>query len=349
MSKNVLLEFEKLKDLHSGLGQFCFHLGKEFSQNKNTSDLKFTFFQPKNTFNMFGNQFSYINSSRYKRVHSLFSPQCDVWHMTHQDSAFKVPESSKLVLTIHDLNFLFKTHKNHDRLLKKLQSKINQAEVVTFISNFTKETCFKNLDFSNKKTQVIYNGISLNYRKWDNEFPQKKQFNKFLFSIGIISAKKNFQSLIPLMEKIKDYELVIAGRKNTSYGEELEQLIKKYRLEDRVHLIGNISEDQKIWYYKNCEAFIFPSTQEGFGMPVIEAMTFGKPVFVSNSTSLPEIAGPHGYYFDNFDANEMQNVFEKGMHDYLAHPEKKQVIIEWTKQFSWHKAADLYIELYKSL
>lgn len=348
MSKTVLLEFEKLKDLHSGLGQFCFHLGKELSQLKN-SELEFVFFQPAKNFNLFGDSFSYINSAKYKRLHSLFSPKCDLWHMTHQDSSYKPPASSKLILTIHDLNFLFKKNKNHGQLLKRLQQKIDRAEIITFISNYTKDTCQQNLDFSHKKTQVIYNGISLNYRKWNNEFPRKKQFGKFLFSIGIISAKKNFHTLIPFMTKMIDYELVIAGRKNTSHGQELENLIKKYNLENRVHLIGNVSEDEKIWYYEHCEAFIFPSTQEGFGMPVVEAMTFGKPVFVSNSTSLPEIAGPQGYYFDDFDPNEMKKIVEYGLHDFQMNPEKKQLIIDWTKKFSWAQAADQYLSLYKSL
>lgn len=347
MSKKVLLEFEKLKDLHSGLGQFCFHLGKQLSEIK-THELKFLYFQPEKHFNLFGKQ-TYINSAKIKRLHSIFSPQCDLWHMTHQDSSFKPPTDSQVILTIHDLNFLFKQHKNHDRLLKKLQQKINRASIVTFISNYTKETCFQHLDFSQKKTEVIYNGISLNYRKWNNDYPRKKQFKKFLFSIGIISAKKNFSSLIPFMAKLSDYELVIAGRKNTSEGQELENLIRKYNLENRVHLIGNVSEDEKIWYYEHCEAFIFPSTQEGFGMPVIEAMTFGKPVFVTNSTSLPEVAGPHGYYFENFEPSEMEKVFENGMDDYAKNSAKKKLIIDWTKKFSWEDAAQSYFKVYKSL
>jgi len=62
-----------------------------------------------------------------------------------------------------------------------------------------------------------------------------------------------------------------------------------------VSLLGTISESDKIFYYKNCLAFAFPSLREGFGFPVLEAMTFGKPVFLSNKTSLPEIGGSHAF------------------------------------------------------
>ena len=95
----------------------------------------------------------------------------------------------------------------------------------------------------------------------------------------------------------------------------------------------------------NCEAFIFPSLSEGFGIPPIESMQLGKPTFLSNLTSLPEIGGPHAYYFESFDENHMQDVFLKGMEDYRTN-NRKEAIVNWANQFSWEKATQEYLDVY---
>ena len=76
-------------------------------------------------------------------------------------------------------------------------------------------------------------------------------------------------------------------------------------LEERIILPGEISDMDKYWLYKNCEAFVFPSMYEGFGLPVIEAMNFGKPVFLSTFSSLPEVGGKYALYWENFDSQLM--------------------------------------------
>ena len=90
---------------------------------------------------------------------------------------------------------------------------------------------------------------------------------------------------------------------------------------------------------------MFPSIAEGFGLPVIEAMHFGKPVFLSKFTSLPEVGGNVAYYFDNFNAAHMQSVFAKGMQDFENRKPQKE-IMEQAAKFSWDKAAIQYLELY---
>jgi glycosyltransferase involved in cell wall biosynthesis len=99
---------------------------------------------------------------------------------------------------------------------------------------------------------------------------------------------------------------------------EVMEAAKKFGVEDRVKLIGPATEEEKYWYYKNCEAFLFPSYAEGFGLPVIEAMYHGKPVFISDKTSLPEVGGDAAYYFRNFEPEYMQEVFKEGMRDYAC-------------------------------
>ena len=93
---------------------------------------------------------------------------------------------------------------------------------------------------------------------------------------------------------------------------------------------------------------MFPSYAEGFGLPVIEAMQYGKPVFLSTSTCLPEIGGPDAYYFENFEAAYMQEQFKACMKHYQEtnHQEK---IRTRASQFTWQNAASQYMDVYKSL
>src|SRR5690625_7873586 len=83
-----------------------------------------------------------------------------------------------------------------------------------------------------------------------------------------------------MMSLIKDYNLILSGNENTLKDNEVRMLIKELNLENRVFMIGRISELAKQYYMKNCTAFLFPSIGEGFGLPPIEAMRFGKPVFL---------------------------------------------------------------------
>jgi len=79
---------------------------------------------------------------------------------------------------------------------------------------------------------------------------------------------------------------------------------------------GKINAEEKQYYLQNCSAFVFPSLLEGFGIPPIEAMRFGKPIFLSKLTSLPEIGGDKAFYWDTFDAKDMATIFTNGMHTF---------------------------------
>jgi glycosyltransferase involved in cell wall biosynthesis len=101
---------------------------------------------------------------------------------------------------------------------------------------------------------------------------------------------------------------------------------------------------------KNCTAFLFPSIREGFGLPPIEAMSFGKPVFLSDKTSLPEIGGEVSNYWTNFDPEYMKEVLLNG----LSHFESNKIEIETllkkrAASFDWKVAAAQYFDVYKQI
>lgn len=330
MSKKILIDFEKIKDPYSGLGQFCLHLKNYFDK----SELNLVYFRP-GKFLKLAKKFPFI------------LPSSDVFHAVHQDSPFR-PWSSKTkyILTVHDLNALYESSQfgSGEFYKRTLQKRIDRASAVTFISEFTASEVKKNFVIDMNKTQVIYNGISLGDKV---EKPAFVPNAKFLFSVGTVLPKKNFHVLIDFLKILPDYKIVVAGTTFHSYAKDMQKRIQDEGLADRFFLVGTIDEAHKIWYYQNAEAFLFPSLLEGFGLPVAEAMSLGLPLFISDKTSLPEIGGEDAYYFKSFDAESMRDVFVSGMKNFT--PEKKERLIKRSKMFDWKKAAEAYLNLYKSV
>lgn len=347
--KRVFLEMEKIKKPNSGLGQFCLHLGNAFTR---LPSLNFQpgFFVPRNQQSVFGNEYEYITSSKVYRFFRL-QQKFDIWHCLHQESRYLPShKSTKIIVTIHDLNFLElkKSTLKQKLKLKKIQDLIDQASAVTVISNYTEKIIRMNLHIPDIPVRVIYNGNSL-LKFPDASKPLFMPETRFFFSIGIITPKKNFTTLVPVLHHFKDFFLVIAGDKSHKYAEEVYQIAKDHGLEKRLILPGTVSDEEKYWLYQNCTAFLFPSLAEGFGLPVIEAMSLGKPVFLSTSTSLPEIGGKEAFYFNDFKPEAMAEIIHQGLSEITFDRTKSERIKEWADQFSWTRAAEAYQKLYNEL
>jgi glycosyltransferase involved in cell wall biosynthesis len=303
-----------------------------------------------NDFGFFGNEVIYEKHRSIDKFYRFNTGKFDIWHMTTTLSWYQpFDKKVNLIYTIHDLHFLIEFWNNHHsnkRTLDRIRKRAERADFIVAISQYSLDMANELLPIKNKPQKVIYNGGRV-CEVADCFSPRIKPSGPFLFSLGQMYTRKNFHVLPPLL-KNNDYQLIIAGLPQTDYGNKVLEEARKYGVSDRVSLIGPISEEEKSWYYKNCLAFLFPSIAEGFGLPVIEAMQFGKPVFLSDQTSLPEIGGTEAYYFENFDPEYMQHQFAtclKNYHD--THPQEK--IKQRAKHFSWANCAKAYLDLYKSL
>lgn len=340
---NIVIDIDRMKYPNTGMFEFCSNLYEAF---KNNNSFQFIFYKHKKT--VLDSFAKVINISLFDRFLLMVSPKYDVWHTTNQ-LATRIPSNAKkLVYTIHDLNFLYanKSESKKQKLLMKIQKNIDKADYLTFISEFSHQDVKKRLNIDGKKYKIVYNGVTI---KQPVNNPILLPNKPFIFSLGVIDPKKNIHTILALLQ-VSDYDLVISGKvTNEKYYQSIVSEIKKLNLENRVFFTNTISENDKYWYLKNCEAFIFPSLSEGFGIPPIEAMRFGKPVFLSNLTSLPEIGGKAAYYFESFDSDKMQNVFLNRMKDYAENQSRKEEIINWSLQFTWEKASKEYIEVYNEL
>ncbi len=346
----ILIDLGKLKKLYSGLGQFSYFFGQYLKKVKDP-DCHWNFLVPHNYVNQFGEECDYEELSFSRRYLPAICPKYDIWHAIHQDSAyFPGDPGTKYILTIHDLNFL--REKSLFRIrqrLNSLQKKIDRASYITFISNFTASEVKKHLDLKGKPSLVIYNGVQIDTQKKVGK-PAYLPDGRFLFSLGMVLEKKNFHVLLDFITRLPSYNLVIAGDKSYSYGRKLERIIREKKLSAKIIMPGIISEEDKIYLFRNCEAFLFPSLNEGFGLPVIEAMRFGKPVFISNYSSLPEIGGNYAYYWHSFDPEKMAGVFMEKIKEYNSDPGRNSELLKnYSLQFTWEKSLRQYLSVYKEL
>lgn len=340
----VILDCEKMKYPNTGLFFFCDMLAKSLTKVNHEHELGF--YVPSGLVGRWGDEFYYKRKSFIDKIFMTSPGKCKLWHTTFQ-LAHYVPVSGKVLLTVHDLNFLYeKTGLKQKKYMNRLQKLVDRSDRIVAISEFTKKDLLDNIDVKGKKVDIIYNGCNV----YDGPIlePQVKPDGEFLFAVGTVLPKKNFH-VLPCLLKGNDYKLVIAGNKS-NYVDRIMEEARKWGVEDRVMIIGPVEEYYKHWYLKNCKAFVFPSIAEGFGLPVIEAMDYGKPVFISRHTCLPEIGGDFAYYFNmDFDREKMIEEFNSGMDDYLSGDKKPDAISAYARTFSWEHAAEKYWKIYNEM
>lgn len=346
--KKVFLEMEKLKHLQTGLGQFCRSLGNEFAK-ENDPGLDLHYFLPSGCDGIFGKEAKYIHQKAWNKIFIPNSRSFDLWHCLHQDSAYLPPKGVKLLLTIHDLNFLQKYEGTKLQYrLQKLQKRVNRSSGIAVISKYTGDVLREHIQLPDVPLKVIYNGNSLSSFTMAKR-PVATGNAPFFFSIGVLSPRKNFHVLPALLNSFPEHRLIIAGPQHSEYSERIREEARKANVEDRVVFVGQIGDEDRFAYYSYCDAFLFPSLSEGFGLPVIEAMSVGKPVFLSALTSLPEIGGEHAFYFENFETEHMVKTIRDGLERSKNDQAFAERVIAHAGQFSWRNAALDYLRFYKEL
>ncbi|MFT4204810.1 MAG: glycosyltransferase family 1 protein [Chitinophagaceae bacterium] len=348
----ILIDIERMKySQHNGLLHYCAQLINAVGSLPDVEPRNITLMATENVAPFYREKNYDIYDLR--SVHKFYLPrksQFDLWHCTYQNSRyFPYTFGGKIVFTIHDFNFMYRddySERKKRRLMADIQRKIDHADVVVAISQFVRSEILRYCDIDENKIHVIYNGCNITTNSAIYP-PIRKPGRSFFFTVGTILEKKNFK-VLPSMLLKNDFQLIIAGEHtDTAYCQKIWEMARRLGVSRRVSLIGSISDGEKNWYLKNCLGLPFTSLTEGFGLPVLEAMHYGKPTFLSKFTSLPEIGGDAAYYFDNFEPEYMAQKTMDDLDHYNTTANRAQEIAEHAGQFSWDEAARKYWSVYQ--
>jgi glycosyltransferase involved in cell wall biosynthesis len=258
-----------------------------------------------------------------------------------------------IVVTIHDLIYL-----KEKQIIKKIYYtiltyfiRIRKIFIVT-PSNFSKNEIINNLKIKANRIRVIYEGIpTLNGFSNDLQISLKikdiiEKYKPYFFYIGRITSHKNIKNIIEAFQmfssKNNNFYLVLAGPLD-------DENFKKFFKNEHILYLDKANEREKILLYKNSFCLTFPSLYEGFGLPVLEAQSLGVPVLTSNTSSLPEVAGEGALYVDPYNVEEIAKGMERIAFDENLRKDLIQKGYENIKRFSWEKAANELLNLFKSI
>ena len=262
------------------------------------------------------------------------------------------------VVTIHDLIFLRypKLYKRMDRVIyqSKFYRSCKLADAVVAISEQTKADLIQYFDLNPEKIHVIYQSCNPNYYNKVDETIKTIIRNKYslprnyMLYVGTIEERKNLLQLIKAKhENNISLALVVAGRK-TAYFKKVSEYIDRNRIKD-ILFLQNLDTEELPAIYQMAELFAYPSTFEGFGIPILEALNSGIPVITGKGGCMAETGGTDSIYVDPLKTDEIADAIVR----ILGNPDLKKNMIEGGYKhamlFREDKTANEMMKLYQKL
>ena len=270
----------------------------------------------------------------------------------------------KTVEIFHDA-FFFEYPNHYNKIWLKIFHHIampaaKKCSYIITVSDYARKRIQNHTQFPEEKLVTIYNGPkSLKKHKELLPLPEYigiKDNQKYILHVGVFEKRKNLPSLIKALKILKDggyndLKLILVGKGNgkmlSDDTEELMQSIQKNKLEKNVYLTGYLSDEELVPLYQHAYMYVFPSINEGFGIPILEAFTFKLPVLVANNSSLPEVGGEAVLSFDPFDEKDIAEKIKKVLENDILRTELIYKGQERLKHFSWKKTAHQLLEVFE--
>ncbi len=308
----------------------------------------------------------YKSNQQIKR--SLF--QQKFWYQEEKEEQFTIFHSpflyspkfkkAKIILTVHDLRFkVFPetyTFLRGRYLMYKVPKSLKKADHIVSISDFTKLEIIKHFRTPSSKITVIHEAVNASSFNVNNQLESDRIkesgliAGEYLLAVGHVEPRKNYVRLIEAIDQLNselgaNLKLVIVGK--TSFKSD--ESIQAIQHSPNVIYLNFVEFGELLWLYNNCKFHIFPSIYEGFGFPSLEAAIFGKATAGANVSSIPEITGEGGIYFDPFSTEDMKMKIKALYSNEKLLKEKSLLAVKNLEGFSWKRNAEQTIQVYHTL
>ncbi|WP_318447940.1 glycosyltransferase family 4 protein [Photobacterium leiognathi] len=342
---NLIIDgiIEKLQD-NGGCTVYFNQVLHFFQKEKNTlSYLKYT---DRNNIKIFNGKVFHPNDRFLERWLDIDIDEVNdgedksIFHSTH----YRLPKNRdniKVVTTVHDFTYeLYCSGPARWMHSWQKNKAIKNSDLIICVSQNTADDLMKFCPISRDKIRVVYNGVS------DSYFPLNQyKGEKNVVFIGARGRYKNFSLAVKALSNSKDYNLQIVG--GGALSEEELKLLEEF-LPNRYSWLGRLTDDELNVVYNDAYCLLYPSSYEGFGIPVAEAMRAGCPVIAINTSSIPEVGGDAAILLDE----PSEQLIVEALYSLNDTPYRNELIskgIVQASKFSWEKCYENTLNVYQEL
>jgi glycosyltransferase involved in cell wall biosynthesis len=298
------------------------------------------YYRPHRVIDSFGDT---LPSNASRRL-LLGAPRADLFHALNQ----RVDRPARrTVVTFHDLFVItgdYSTPEFRTRFTGQARHAVDHSDAIIAVSQFTAVQIEQLLGVERWRIHVVPHGVHMPLHS------QTTRRENLVLFVGVIQRRKNVARLVTAFESLPPgWRLVLAGA-SEGYGarEELSVVEQSPRRAD-IDLVGHLSTEQLNGLYARARIFAFPSLDEGFGMPILEAMAHGIPVITSRSSAMPEVAGDAALLVNPLDVDELAHglarlAVDEALREDLAARGRSRAL-----QFPWETAVDKTWKVYEKV
>ena len=272
-------------------------------------------------------------------------PRAELFHALNQRVETR---RSNIVSTFHDLFVLtaaYSTPAFRARFAAQGRAAAARSDLIIAVSNFTALQVEQLLGIERARLRVIHHGV----RPPATDPPPDSERENLILNVGAIQTRKNIARLVKAFERTaKNWRLVLAGSKGYGADEILDGIEHSSRRGD-IDVLGYISDAELKRLYLRARVFAFPSLDEGFGMPVLDALANGIPVLTSNRSALPEIAGDAAILVDPQSTDEIASALGGLTDDADLRDNLRMRGIKRAANFTWQDAIAKTWAVYREL
>jgi glycosyltransferase involved in cell wall biosynthesis len=283
------------------------------------------------------------NAGRFLLGETRAPRWADVFHGLNQ----RLPHARMrcAVTTFHDLFVLtgeYSTPEFRRRFAEQARDAAARSDRIIAVSEFTARQAIELLGVDRAKVRVVHHGV----RVAEGTAVARE---KVILHVGAVQHRKNIARLVDAFERVDgDWQLVLVG--SAGYGAaEIAARIGAARSRERIRVLGYVSRAELANWYARAMIFAFPSLDEGFGMPVLEAMASGTPVIASNRAAVPEVAGDAAWLVDAQDTEELAGAMVALTQDPERCAELSRRGLERAAKFTWAAAVEKTWQVYREL